>query len=112
MFHCIHLLAPGGRTVYEGSVPNAKEHFASIGFKIPEHSNPADYFMDVIGGAEYGDYSHDPLLLPEYWVKTKGAVKRQSIYVVPEAGCPKFEKSFRGKFSDLFSVFNLWSSFI
>ena len=91
--------------MYEGSVPNAEEHFASIGFKIPEHSNPADYYMDVVGGAEYGDYSHDPNLLPEYWVKAKGAVKRQSIYVVPEIGSNKCEKSFRGKCSDLSIVF-------
>lgn len=108
MFHCIHLLAPGGRTVYEGSVPQAEEYFASIGFVIPEHSNPADYYMDVVGGAQSGDYSHDPFLLPEYWEEAKGSNKRDSIdSTIPEARTQTYEKSFRGKCSDLsFSLFN------
>ena len=50
MFHNVLLLGPGGKTVYQGSVPDAKEYFAKLGFETPANLNPADYYMDVIGG--------------------------------------------------------------
>jgi ABC-type multidrug transport system ATPase subunit len=35
------LLGKGGRTVYSGPADKALEYFDSIGFKCPEHANPA-----------------------------------------------------------------------
>ncbi|XP_046846445.1 ABC transporter G family member 28-like isoform X3 [Xenia sp. Carnegie-2017] len=51
MFHNILLLGPGGKTVYQGNVPNAEEYFSNLGFKTPANVNPADFYMDVIGGS-------------------------------------------------------------
>eukprot|EP00794_Sanderia_malayensis_P016777 gene16777-18472_t len=77
MFHNIILLAPGGRTVYQGSVLNAERYFSSLGFNIPEHCNPADFYMDVIGGAIHGDYSHEPEHLPRYWIEKQADFKEE-----------------------------------
>ena len=51
MFHNILLLGPDGKTVYQGNVPNAEEYFSNLGFKTPANVNPADFYMDVIGGS-------------------------------------------------------------
>lgn len=42
------LLGMGGRTVYTGPTKCAKGYFESKGFVMPEHENPADWFMDVM----------------------------------------------------------------
>ncbi|XP_028413905.1 ABC transporter G family member 24-like [Dendronephthya gigantea] len=51
MFHNILLLGKGGKTVYQGTVPGAADYFSSLGFKTPANVNPADFYMDVIGGS-------------------------------------------------------------
>ncbi|XP_028413508.1 ABC transporter G family member 28-like [Dendronephthya gigantea] len=51
MFHNILLLGPGGKTVYQGTVSGAATYFSSLGFNTPANVNPADYYMDVIGGS-------------------------------------------------------------
>ena len=51
MFHNILLLGPGGKTVYQGTVGDAVEYFSSLGFHTPANVNPADFYMDVIGGS-------------------------------------------------------------
>ncbi len=51
MFHNILLLGPGGKTVYQGTVSDAAEYFSSLGFHTPANVNPADFYMDVIGGS-------------------------------------------------------------
>ena len=33
---------------YSGRVVDAVEHFRALGFEIPEHENPADFFLDTI----------------------------------------------------------------
>lgn len=50
MFHNVVLLGPGGKTVYQGSVLDAKEYFANLGCETLANPNPADYYVDVIGG--------------------------------------------------------------
>ena len=51
MFHNILLLGPGGKTVYQGNVLDAATYFSSLGFNTPANVNPADFYMDVIGGS-------------------------------------------------------------
>ncbi|CAB3987012.1 ABC transporter, ATPbinding domain containing [Paramuricea clavata] len=51
MFHNILLLGPGGKTVYQGNVLDAAKYFSSLGFNTPANVNPADFYMDVIGGS-------------------------------------------------------------
>ena len=36
--------------MYQGSVQEAKEYFDGMGRNCPSNTNPADYYMDVIGG--------------------------------------------------------------
>ncbi|EDO42362.1 predicted protein, partial [Nematostella vectensis] len=50
MFHNLLFLGPGGRTVFQGSVDKAEEYFQRLGFEKPLNVNPADFYMDVIGG--------------------------------------------------------------
>ncbi|XP_031574041.1 ABC transporter G family member 28-like [Actinia tenebrosa] len=53
IFSALHktlFLGPGGRTVYLGNVDDAEEYFNSHGLVCPKNINPADFYMDVIGG--------------------------------------------------------------
>ena len=69
MFHKLLFLGPGGRTVYQGSVENAKEYFESMDYPCPANINPADHYMDVIGGVvKKGDEKPDPKALYEAWI--------------------------------------------
>ena len=49
-FHKVLFLAPGGKTVFQGTVPDAENYFDNLGFEKPAKVNPADFYMDVIGG--------------------------------------------------------------
>lgn len=42
------ILLQAGEIMYQGSARGAIDHFAKIGFPVPEYTNPADHFMDVI----------------------------------------------------------------
>jgi len=50
------LLGKGGRTVYLGPSDQALPYFESLGFHPPNRCNPADFFMDVIGGEFPDDF--------------------------------------------------------
>ena len=50
LFHEVLLLGLGGQTVYLGPSTGALPYFKSLGFRMPEHENPADWFMDVLSG--------------------------------------------------------------
>ena len=70
MFHNILLLGPGGKTVYQGTVSDAAHYFSSLGFNTPANVNPADFYMDVIGGSvKIGEEEID---LFEAWKKRSG----------------------------------------
>ena len=97
MFHNILLLAPGGKTVYQGSVPVAEKYFASMGFVVPEHGNPADYYMDVIGCATNGDFSHDPEQLPKYWIEKRDALDVEAVKLEKQGICKECGKADRSK---------------
>ncbi|CAK9051481.1 Putative white-brown complex homolog protein 30 (Putative non-intrinsic ABC protein 12) (WBC-related protein 1) [Durusdinium trenchii] len=54
LFDDLLLLGLGGRTVYLGKSEGALPYFGlldcKLGFEMPLHENPADWFMDVISG--------------------------------------------------------------
>eukprot|EP00002_Diphylleia_rotans_P015297 TRINITY_DN2972_c0_g1_i2.p1 TRINITY_DN2972_c0_g1~~TRINITY_DN2972_c0_g1_i2.p1 ORF type:complete len:617 (+),score=88.14 TRINITY_DN2972_c0_g1_i2:1091-2941(+) len=50
MFDNVLLLGKGGRTVYIGPTKEALPYFQGLGFILPPHGNPSDFFMDVIAG--------------------------------------------------------------
>ena len=69
MFHKLLFLGPGGRTVYQGSVEDAKEYFDGMGYPCPANINPADHYMDVIGGVVKKDEEKfDPTMLFGAWI--------------------------------------------
>jgi len=63
LFDEVLLLGLGGETVYLGASEGALPYFRNLGFKMPEHENPADWFMDVISGKVKND--HNPALCAE-----------------------------------------------
>lgn len=65
-FHKVLFLAPGGRTVFLGSVQEAENYFEMLGFQKPDKVNPADFYMDVIGGL-CKDVDQSSSTLPERW---------------------------------------------
>ncbi|XP_048580933.1 putative white-brown complex homolog protein 30 [Nematostella vectensis] len=66
MFHNLLFLGPGGRTVFQGSVDKAEEYFQRLGFEKPLNVNPADFYMDVIGGLYVKD-NFSPTQLFDEW---------------------------------------------
>ncbi|CAK9071117.1 unnamed protein product [Durusdinium trenchii] len=70
LFDDLLLLGLGGRTVYLGKSEGALPYFRNLGFQMPLHENPADWFMDVISGKVKND--QDPALmsrrLADAWV--------------------------------------------
>ncbi|XP_067928023.1 broad substrate specificity ATP-binding cassette transporter ABCG2-like isoform X2 [Watersipora subatra] len=72
-------LLGNGRTVYHGPANQAIQFFASLGFHIEEHDNPADFFLDVIlGNIE----STTPEKLQEIVANEPGA--EATVVIVPE----------------------------
>ena len=49
-FHKVLFLGTGGRTVFQGTVDEAESYFNGLGLNKPPNVNPADFYMDVIGG--------------------------------------------------------------
>ena len=77
MFHNILLLGPGGKTVYQGTVSDAAEYFSSLGFNTPANVNPADFYMDVIGGS-VTTKDDEEIDLFEAWNKNCGDIEAPS----------------------------------
>jgi hypothetical protein len=75
MFHNILLLGPGGKTVYQGTVTDAVEYFSSLGFHTPANVNPADFYMDVIGGSVSNE-TDDEIDLFDAWEKRSAAEEK------------------------------------
>ena len=74
-FHKVLFLAPGGRTVFLGCVSEAENYFEMLGFQIPEKVNPADFYMDVIGGLCKGS-DESTSTLPERWEQYAAGITR------------------------------------
>lgn len=65
-FHKVLFLAPGGKTVFQGTVPGAENYFERFGFDKPDKVNPADFYMDMIGGM-FDSKESESTSLPEQW---------------------------------------------
>eukprot|EP00928_Gymnodinium_smaydae_P006646 TRINITY_DN12365_c0_g2_i1.p1 TRINITY_DN12365_c0_g2~~TRINITY_DN12365_c0_g2_i1.p1 ORF type:complete len:798 (-),score=143.32 TRINITY_DN12365_c0_g2_i1:123-2516(-) len=76
LFNEVLLLGVGGRTVYLGPSGAALPYFRSLGFRIPDNENPADWLMDVISGSVKSDklqHFKAPMLF-DLWEKQGTAV--------------------------------------
>jgi len=73
LFDDVLLLGKGGQTAYLGSSLGAKTYFESLGFRMPENDNPADWFMDVLSGEVQNPSMPDfrPAMLFDAW-KSRG----------------------------------------
>lgn len=49
-FDDLLLIAPGGRTVYQGPRSDVIDYFKNLGFEFESHKNPADVLMDILSG--------------------------------------------------------------
>lgn len=81
LFDHVLLLGMGGRTVYLGQSEGALPYFRNLGYKMPEHENPADWFMDVISGKV--DNAAEPGLkstaLAQKWLENRSEVLGEEI---------------------------------
>lgn len=55
LFDDLVLLAKGGVTAYCGPVQTTQEWFEALGFKFPQHSNPADVMLDAVSDGTLPD---------------------------------------------------------
>ena len=55
-----------GKIVYQGTVDDAKTYFVSLGFQPEPDVNPADYYIDVIGGLKQSTRERQPNLFEEW----------------------------------------------
>ncbi|KAJ3217449.1 hypothetical protein HDU67_007919 [Dinochytrium kinnereticum] len=47
LFDNLVLLARGGKLVYSGPMHKTLAHFTELGYTLPPHTNPADFFLDL-----------------------------------------------------------------
>jgi ABC-type multidrug transport system ATPase subunit len=73
MFHDVMLMGKGGKVVFSGPSESALPYFEELGFHCPAHSNPADFFMDIISGLKprEGHPEFTPDDLPRLWESHK-----------------------------------------
>lgn len=50
MFDDVLLLAKGGRTAFYGPEQEVQGYFEGLGYVLPQRTNPADVYMDIIAG--------------------------------------------------------------
>jgi hypothetical protein len=89
LFDSVLFLAPGGRTVFQGDVPNAKVYFNRLGYGLPRNANPADYYMDVISACSTGDPGTMNLEiknLPEQWIASESEESLDAVERIATAG--------------------------
>ena len=80
MFHDVLLLGKGGQTVYLGPSEKALAYFEYQGFKCPNRTNPADFFMDVIAGdVKRNGQRFDPKKLFKMWEVYRGSADFQKM---------------------------------
>ena len=60
LFSAIIILSQG-KVVFFGSVDEALDHFASLGYHCPEGENPADYFLDLATVSNKSPEEHEPV---------------------------------------------------
>ena len=73
-FGTMLLLAKGGHTVYAGNASDMVPYFDELGYKCPEHANPADFTLDLVSTSwhERRSVSHEKLQsLVDQWTSTE-----------------------------------------
>lgn len=62
-FGSMLLLAKGGHVVYSGQASEMVSYFNDLGYKCPEHANPADFTLDLVSTSweERKSVSHEKL---------------------------------------------------
>lgn len=77
------ILIVGGKPAYIGSVSHAVDHFASIGFNLPEFANPADFILDIVSPGQHE--SRLPVILQAYQdtIAPKQIAKSQATILNP-----------------------------
>ncbi|OQV11982.1 ATP-binding cassette sub-family G member 2 [Hypsibius exemplaris] len=71
------VLLNGGRCAYHGSSKDAIEYFAKCGYPIEPYNNPADFFLDLLMGAEHRDPAFGPQEEPLTEIYDKSDAKAQ-----------------------------------
>ena len=92
-FHKVLFLAPGGKTVFQGTVPEAEHYFERLGFDKPNKVNPADFYMDVIGGM-FKSRQSEFTSLPEQWEQYASQNSAGAERVDYAAGAPDSPRNF------------------
>ena len=87
-FHKVLFLAPGGKTVFQGTVSEAENYFELLGFEKPDKVNPADFYMDVIGGV-FKSTQSEFTTLPDNWEQHASRNSADAKGVVNAAGVPE-----------------------
>ena len=71
MFDDVLLLAKGGRTAFYGPEKQVQGYFEGLGYALPQRTNPADVYMDIIAGIR--ERTDGPALSPAvsdlFWLK-------------------------------------------
>lgn len=85
-FDDLLLLGKGGRVVYHGPIDEAEKYFNSIGFKTPEETNPADFYMNVVSGGVpregFPDFKKEDLF--DLWITSRGLAAPKSLEVLKD----------------------------
>jgi len=73
-FDDLLLLGKGGRVVYHGPICDAEKYFNSIGFRTPDETNPADFYMNIVSGGVpregFPDFKKEDLF--DLWITSRG----------------------------------------
>ena len=88
-FDDVILLAPGGRTVYQGPTSQTQGYFEKLGYVFPLTANPADVYMDILSGKcpnPLNNYSPDDLVA--IWEK---AIMERSSHFLDTANVELYE---------------------
>ena len=85
-FDDLLLLGKGGRVVYHGPICDAEKYFNDIGFKTPEETNPADFYMNIVSGGVpregFPDFKKEDLF--DLWITSRGLVVPAPLEVLKE----------------------------
>ena len=67
VFNCFDqmMIISGGRLAYAGSTVDAENYFASIDHQLPLHTNPAEYYLDLVD-SNFGQ-EHEVQKILDFW---------------------------------------------
>lgn len=68
-FDDVVMIAPGGKTAYQGPMEDAQLYFQGLGYKFETGANPADILMDILSGMGINEITYTPHDLIEKWIE-------------------------------------------